>query len=68
MTTYKEQQKDRTNFVLLENGNVLGTFGNLKKVCDFLQKKDFYSYNTVVRKKDFPIIYKDYSVWKVKHY
>lgn len=68
MTTYKEQQKDRTNFVLLENGNVLGTFGNLKKVCDFLQNKDFYSYNTVVRKKEFPIIYKDYSVWKVKHY
>lgn len=68
MTTYKEQQKDRTNYVLLENGNVLGTFGNLKKVCDFLQNKDFYSYNTVVRKKEFPIIYKDYSVWKVKHF
>lgn len=68
MTTYKEQQKDRTNFVLLEDGNVLGTFGNLKKVCDFLQNKDFYSYNTVVRKKEFPIIYKDYSVWKVKHF
>lgn len=68
MTTYKEQQKDRTNFVLLENGNVLGTFGNLKKVCDFLSDKDFYSYNTIIRKKDFPVIFKDYSVWKVKHY
>lgn len=68
MTTYREQQKDRTNFVLMEGSNVLGTFGNLKKVCEFLQNKDFYSYNTVVRKKEFPIIYKDYSVWKVKHY
>lgn len=68
MTTYKEQQKDRTNYVLLEDGNVLGTFGNLKKVCEFLQNKDFYSYNTVVRKKEFPIIYNDYSVWKVKHF
>ncbi len=68
MTTYKEQQKDRTNFVLLEDGNVLGTFGNLKKVCDYLQNKDFYSYNTIIRKKEYPVIYKDYSVWKVKHF
>lgn len=68
MTTYREQQKGRTNYVLLDEGKVLGTFGNLKKVCEFLQNKDFYSYNTVVRKKEFPIEYKNYSVWKVKHH
>jgi len=28
--------RDRTNFVQLEDDNVLGTFGNLKKVYDFL--------------------------------
>lgn len=68
MTTYKEQQENRKSYVLLKDCDVLGTFGNLKKVCDFMQKKDFYSYNTIIRKKEFPIIYKEYKVFKVKHY
>lgn len=68
MTTYKERQENLEYFVLLEDCNVLGTFGNLKKVCDFLKGKDFYSYNTIVRKKTYPVVYKNYKVFKVKHY
>ena len=47
MPTYKERQENLEYFVLLDGDNVLGTFGNLKKVCDFLDGKDFYSYNNV---------------------
>ena len=68
MTTYKERKEKLENFVLLEGDNVLGTFGNLKKVCDFLEGKDFYSYNTIVRKKSYPVAYKNYKVFKVKHF
>ncbi len=68
MPTYKERQENLEYFVLLDGDNVLGTFGNLKKVCDFLDGKDFYSYNTIVRKKTYPVIYKNYKVFKVKHY
>jgi len=55
-------------FVLQEGCEVLGTFGNLKKVCVFMKGKDFPKYNTIVRKKEYPITYKDYKVFKVKHY
>ena len=68
MPTYKERQENLEYFVLLDGDDVLGTFGNLKKVCDFLDGKDFYSYNTIVRKKTYPVIYKNYKVFKVKHY
>ena len=68
MVTYKEQIKDKRSFVLLQNSEVLATFGNLKKVCNFMGGKDFPKYNTLVRKKEYPISYKDYSIYKVKHY
>ena len=68
MPTYKERQENLEYFVLLDGDYVVGTFGNLKKVCDFLDGKDFYSYNTIVRKKTYPVIYKNYKVFKVKHY
>lgn len=68
MTTYKEQREKLMHYVLVEKDLVLGTFGNLKKVCEFLKDEDFYSYNTIIRKKDFPVRYKDYSIFKVKHY
>jgi hypothetical protein len=68
MSTYKEQLKNKKTYVLLKDCEVLGTFGNLKKVCAFMEGKDFYSYNTIVRKKTYPIIYKNYTVFKVKHY
>ena len=68
MVTYKEQKENKKAFVLLKDCVVLGSFGNLKKVCDFMNGKDFYSYNTIIRKKEYPILYKGYKIYKVKHY
>ncbi|MCH7783925.1 MAG: hypothetical protein IIB06_00705 [Bacteroidetes bacterium] len=68
MATYKEQQENRKSYVLLKDCEVLGTFGNLKKICEFMEGEDFYSYNTIIRKKDFPILYKGYKIFKVKHH
>lgn len=65
---YKDRINDLTNFVLLQNGNVIGTFGNLKKVADFLNGEQFCSYWTLARKKDFPVKCKNYTIFKVKHY
>ncbi len=67
MTSYKEQKEKKQYYVLLKNWDVLGTFGNLKKVCEFLEGEDFYSYHTLVR-KEFPLEYKDYKIFKVRHY
>lgn len=68
MTTYKEQQENKMSYVLLKDCEVLGTFGNLKKVCDFMDGKDFPSYWTLVRKKEETIKFDDFQIWKVKHY
>lgn len=68
MATYKEQQKDKKYYVLLEDGVPLGTFGNLKKVVEFMEGKEFPSYWTLVRKNENPIIIGHHSIYKVKHY
>ena len=68
MSTYKEQQENKMSYVLLKDCEVLGTFGNLRKVCDFMDGKDFPSYWTLVRKKEEIIKYDDFQIWKVKHY
>lgn len=68
MVTYKERQENKQNFVLLENGMPLGTFGNLKKVTEFMDGKDFPSYWTLIRKSDNPLKHGDYEIHKVKHY
>ncbi len=68
MVTYKEQQENKKYFVLLENGVPLGTFGNLKKITEFMNGRDFPSYWTLVRKKEYPIVFGTYSIHKVKHY
>ncbi|WP_299099544.1 hypothetical protein [uncultured Winogradskyella sp.] len=68
MTTYKEQQENKMSYVLLKDCEVLGTFGNLKKVCDFMEDEDFPSYWTLIRKKNFPITINNYSIHKVKHH
>ncbi|WP_397364341.1 hypothetical protein [Olleya sp. R77988] len=68
MTTYKERKENQYNFVLLKNGIVLGTFGNLKKITEFVKDEDFPSYWTLVRKKEFPIELTDFQIFKVKHY
>ena len=68
MTTYKERIKDKHNFVLIKGNEVLGTFGNLKKITDFIEDENFPSYWTLVRKDEYPIEFMDYKIFKVKHY
>lgn len=68
MSTYKERTEKKHNFVLTKNGNVLGTFGNLRKINNYMMEEKFPRYWTLIRKKEYPIIYKDYSIFRVKHY
>ncbi len=68
MTTYKEQQNNKMYYVLLKKGVPLGTFGNLKKVVEFMEGKNFPSYWTLVRKSKYPLNCGDYDIHKVKHY
>jgi hypothetical protein len=68
MVTYKERKQNQQNFVLLKDGVPLGTFGNLKKVVEFVDEKYFPSYWTLVRKKDNPLECGEYLIYKVKHF
>ena len=68
MTTYKERMKNKMNFVLIKDDIVLGTFGNLKKIIEFVEDDKFPSYWTLVRKTENPIISDGYKIFKVKHY
>ena len=68
MKTYKEQIKNKTNCVLLKDRIVLGTFGSLKKIVNFVSSDEFPSYWTLIRKKDNPIVCGNYSIFRVKHY
>jgi hypothetical protein len=68
MKTYKEQIKNKHNFVLMKKDEVLATFGNLRKLVEFVSDINFPSYWTLIRKKENPIIQKDYRIFKVKHY
>lgn len=68
MVTYKERMKNKMNFVLIKGDIVLGTFGNLKKITEFVEDEDFLSYWTLVRKEENPIEFKDYRIFKVRHY
>lgn len=68
MTTYKERKENQQNFVLLKDGVPLATFGNLKKVVEFVDDNNFPSYWTLIRDKEFPKDIGNYSIYKVKHY
>jgi hypothetical protein len=68
MTTYKERKENQYSYVLLKNDDVLGTFGNLRKITEIVEDDNFPSYWTLVRKKEFPIEFMDYRIHKVKHY
>jgi hypothetical protein len=68
MTTYKERKAKLENYILVKDGIPLGTFGNLKKVVEFMKGKEFPSYWTLVRKNENPIITGDYLIYKVKHH
>ncbi|WP_222983010.1 hypothetical protein [Flagellimonas meishanensis] len=54
--------------VLVKDGVPLGTFGNLKKITDYMDGKDFPSYWTLVLKSENPMEYGIYSIYKVKNY
>jgi hypothetical protein len=68
MVTYKERKQNQQNFVLLKDGIPIGTFGNLKKVVEFVKDENFPSYWTLIRNKEFPKKVGDYYIHKVKHY
>ena len=68
MVTYKERIKNKMNFVLVKDGEVLGTFGNLRKITEFVEDENFLSYWTLIRKENYPIEFGDYRIFKVKHY
>lgn len=70
MSTYKEQIENKYSFVLVDNGKILATFGNLRKVTNYMKDKrieDFPSYWTIIRRKGFPIDYGQYQIAKVRH-
>jgi len=56
------------NFVLIKDDIVLGTFGNLKKITEFVEHEKFPSYWTLIRKEEYPIVFDSYKIFKVKHY
>jgi len=68
--SYKEQQENNYNFVLMKDNDVIGTFGNLRKLCNFVTDKSFPIYWTLVRKdeKDYPLKSGNYIIFKVKLY
>lgn len=68
MVTYKEQQENKKYYVLLKDGVPLGTFGNLKKITEFVEDENFPSYWTLIRDKEFPKIINEYEIHKVKHH
>ncbi|WP_047549671.1 hypothetical protein [Psychroserpens sp. Hel_I_66] len=68
MTTYKERKENKTNYVLLRDCVVIGTYGNLKKITENVEDSNFPSYWTLVRNKEYPIEFDNYQIFKVKHY
>jgi len=67
MTTYKKRMESLHHLVLSRDGQVIGTFGNLKKIVDFVDDPDFLSYWTLIKRK-YPIEFGRYRIDKVRHY
>jgi hypothetical protein len=61
MSTYKEQKANRKIYVLLKDCEVIGTARNLKDLC---RVSDDIKYNTVNKKTNYPISYKDYKIYQ----
>lgn len=69
MATYKEQIEGRKYFVLMKGKDVLGTFGRLTRLVEQMQYHGVDAkYNTLVRRKDYPIEYMGYIIYHVKHF
>ena len=63
---YSDRMESKKYYVLLEDKDVLGVFGSLRKVCEYMGKK-FPSYWTLVRKDFDKFEYKNYSLQIIKH-
>ena len=66
--TYREKRDSQKVWVLLENGNLVGVFSNLKKMFDFaiLVDKDFPAYWTLARNKNQKMKYGKYTIYHTK--
>jgi hypothetical protein len=70
--TYQLKKK-KTNCVLIFENQVIATFGNLKKLIDYVRANKLIDYEknisywTLIRKKN-PIPFGKYSIFRVKHY
>lgn len=68
MKTYEQRMESKKYYVLLEEKDVLGVFGSLKRLCDSMKDKKFPSYWTLVRKDlSGRFDYGNYSLQIVKH-
>ncbi|MCE7925033.1 MAG: hypothetical protein DYG98_18425 [Haliscomenobacteraceae bacterium CHB4] len=69
--TYQEQKAEKRFSVLTGNGEVLGVWGNLKKLCEDMKEQDseFLSYSTLSHRRadENPIRFKtgqkEYAVY-----
>jgi|GEM_PF-3306037 len=68
MVTYQERKENTKVYVLLRAGDVIGCFGNLKKLCDSVNDPKFLSYHTLIRKKKDRIDFAGYSIQRVRLY
>lgn len=74
--TYQEQKAAKRFSVLTGNGEVLGVWGNLKKLSEDMKEEDpeFLSYWTLVRKEENPVKFetgegeekKEYAIYTEK--
>lgn len=65
---YKRERENRKHYVLLKKGELVGVFGNLKKLADYGIDKfnDFPSYSTLSKKKENKIIIGKYVIESTK--
>lgn len=68
MVRYKDRKNNTFYYTLMKDCEVLGTFGNLKALCSFVEDENFPSYWTLIRKKEDLFYAGSYKIQRVKHY
>jgi hypothetical protein len=68
MVKHKDKIENQFTWVLTKEGRVLATFGNLKTLVEHCNDGNLPKYNTLVRKKDYPLGFGEYEIWHVKHH